>query len=338
MSISERAFIFRCTAEIQASISDRKHRYFFSYLLYNDSCNKTSAAQKAAQKRIQKGCEIMNTERVMKKGAWVPLGIAALIAALILAFGCITQVPTGHTGVLTTFGRVANYTLDSGIHLKAPWQKVVKMDNRIQRATEPLSCFSSDIQEVMIIYTLNYQISSKDAMTIYRTIGSDYYNKIIVPAVQESVKVCTAKYTAEELVSERTALAKNIEDSLSTKLEGYNIMVNSTSIENMDFTDAFTNAVEAKQVAQQNKLKAETEAQQKVIEAKAEADVMQIEADAQAYQLVKKAEAEAEAYRMISESLTDKVISKMYYDNWDGKLPSVVTDSSALLNIPSTTR
>ena len=280
----------------------------------------------------------MKNERIMKKGALVPAGIAALIIVAVLAFGCFTQVPTGHTGVLTTFGRVADYTLDSGIHLKAPWQKVVKMDNRIQRATETLSCFSSDIQEVTMLYTLNYQISSKDAMTIYRTIGSDYYNKIIVPTVQEAVKVCTAKYTAEELVSERTALAKAIEESLSEKLTGYNIMVNSTSIENMDFTDAFTNAVEAKQVAQQNKLKAETEAQQKVIEAKADADVKQIEADAEAYQLVKKAEAEAEAYRMISESLTDKVISKMYYDHWDGKLPSVVTDGSTLLNIPSSIR
>ena len=280
----------------------------------------------------------MKNERIMKKGVMVPAGIAALIIVAVLAFGCFTQVPTGHTGVLTTFGRVADYTLDSGIHLKAPWQKVVKMDNRIQRATETLSCFSSDIQEVTMLYTLNYQISSKDAMTIYRTIGSDYYNKIIVPTVQEAVKVCTAKYTAEELVSERTALANAIEESLSDKLTGYNIMVNSTSIENMDFTDAFTNAVEAKQVAQQNKLKAETEAQQKVIEAKADADVKQIEADAEAYQLVKKAEAESEAYRMISESLTDKVISKMYYDHWDGKLPSVVTDGSTLLNIPSSIR
>ncbi len=277
----------------------------------------------------------LNNENRTKKLAMLPLGIAALVIVAVLAVSSVTQVPTGHTGVLTTFGRVADYTLDSGIHVKAPWQKVIKMDNRIQRATENLSCFSSDIQEVSMVYTLNYQISSKDAMTIYRTIGSDYYSKIIVPTVQEAVKVCTAKYTAEELVSERTALAMAIEQSLSEKLTGYNIMVNSTAIENMDFTDAFTNAVEAKQVAQQNKLKAETEAQQKVIEAKAAADVKQIEADAEAYRLVKKAEAEAEAYRLISESLTDKVLSKMYYDNWDGKLPSVITDGSTLLNIPA---
>ena len=260
---------------------------------------------------------------------------AVLIAAFIVISSCITQVPTGHTGVITTFGKVSDHTLDSGMHFILPWQKVVKMDNRIQRATESLSCFSSDIQEVSMLYTLNYQISQKDAMTIYRTIGSDYYNTVIVPTVQEVVKVCTAKYTAEELVSERTDLALAIETSLSDKLSDYNIMVNSTAIENMDFTEAFTNAVEAKQVAQQNKLKAETEAQQKVIEAKADADVKQIEADAEAYQLVKKAEAEAEAYRMISESLTEKVLTKMYYDNWDGKLPNVVTDGSSLLQIPT---
>ena len=269
----------------------------------------------------------------MKK-KWIAVPFIS-VAVLIVIISCTTQVPTGHTGVVTTFGKVSNYTLDSGIHVKAPWQKVVKMDNRIQRATESLSCFSSDIQEVSMLYTLNYQISQKDAMTIYRTIGSDYYNTIIVPTVQEAVKVCTAKYTAEELVSERTDLALAIEESLSEKLTGYNIMVNSTAIENMDFTDAFTNAVEAKQVAQQNKLKAETEAQQKVIEAEAAANVKQIEADAEAYQLVKKAEAEAEAYRMLSESLTDKVLSKMYYDNWDGKLPGVITDGSTLLNIPA---
>ena len=267
-----------------------------------------------------------------KKLIWVPV---VLVIAIIIGLGCFTQVPTGHTGVITTFGKVADYTLDSGIHVKAPWQNVIKMDNRIQRATENLSCFSSDIQEVMMVYTLNYQISSKDAMTIYRTIGSDYYNTVVVPAMQESVKVCTAKFTAEALVSERTDLAEQIEDSLASKLEPYNIMVNSTSIENMDFTDAFTNAVEAKQVAQQNKLKAETEAQQKVIEAEAAANVKRVEADAEAYQLLKRAEAEAEAYQKIAESLTDKVLSKMYYDTWNGELPKVVTDGSSLLQIPT---
>ncbi len=269
---------------------------------------------------------------VMKKKGI--LWVALAVIAVIVIFSCTTQVPTGHTGVVTTFGRVENITLDAGIHLKLPWQKVVKMDNRIQKATESLSCFSSDIQEMNMIYTVNYQISKTNAMTIYSTIGENYYATIIVPSIAESVKTSTAKYTAEQLVANRTELAGNIQKDLKERLEAYNIVVVESSIENMDFTDAFTTAVEAKQVAQQNKLKAETEAQQKVIEAQAAADVRKIQAEAEAYQLKVRAEAEAEANRMLSESLTDKILNKMYYEKWDGVLPTVITDGNTLLNLP----
>ena len=192
---------------------------------------------------------------------------AILVSLGAVALAAIQTVPTGHTGVVTTFGRVENTTLDSGVHLVLPWQNVVKMDNRVQKQTAELSCFSSDIQEVNLTYTINYQIKKSDAQTIYRTIGVDYYVTVIQPCITESVKVVTARYTAEQLVGKRNELAAAIEDDLSDKLLAYNIELVSTSIENMDFTNAFTDAVEAKQVAQQNKLRAETEAEQKVIEA-----------------------------------------------------------------------
>ena len=243
------------------------------------------------------------------------LAAGALVIGLVLCLALtglasIVTVPTGHTGVVTTFGRVENYTLDSGVHPKLPWQNVVKLDNRVQKDTADLSCFSSDIQEVALIYTINYQIKKSDAMTIYRTIGTDYYNTVILPCVTESVKVVTARYTAEQLVSCRDELASAIEADLTDKLLMYNIEVVSTSIENMDFTDAFTDAVEAKQVAQQNKLRAETEAEQKVIEA---------------YELLTKAEAEAEANRKLAESLTQGLIDYTYAQAWNGELPEVMT-------------
>lgn len=261
--------------------------------------------------------------------------VIIILAAVIVISSCMTQIPTGHTGVVTTFGKVADYTLDAGIHFKAPWQEIVKMDNRIQKATENLACFSSDIQETNIVYTVNYQISKANAMTIYSSIGSSYYETIIMPSINEAVKVCTAKYTAEKLVADRTKLADDIQKELEQRLSEYNIVVVASSIENMDFTEAFTNAVEAKQVAQQNKLKAQTEAEQKIVEANAEADVKKIEADAEAYQLKVRAEAEAEANEKLSKSLTSEILTKMYYDRWNGILPSVVTDGSTLLNIPA---
>ena len=98
------------------------------------------------------------------KFSWIPIVVGIIIFVVATASACYASIETGHTGVVTIFGKVENYTLDAGIHIKAPWQNVIKMDNRIQRATESLSCFSSDIQEVNMLYTLNYQISSKDAM------------------------------------------------------------------------------------------------------------------------------------------------------------------------------
>lgn len=260
--------------------------------------------------------------------------VGALFCAGILLLSCFETVPTGHTGVVTTFGRVENTTLDSGVHFKLPWQKVVKMDNRVQKQTVTMPCFSSDIQEVNMVYTLNYQIKKSDAQNIYRTIGESYYQTVVQPCIAESVKVATAQYTAEQLVGSRSELAEKIEADLTQKLLAYNIELVSTSIENMDFTDAFTDAVEAKQVAQQNKLRAETEAEQKVVEAKAAAEVRKVNADAEAYEVRAKAEAEAEANRLISESLTQSLIDYTYAQAWNGKLPTVMTgDSSSMIPV-----
>jgi regulator of protease activity HflC (stomatin/prohibitin superfamily) len=250
--------------------------------------------------------------------------VTAIIVAILIGLSCMANVPTGHTGVLTTFGKVEDRTLDAGMNFKAPWQSVVKMDNRVQKQSTDLICFSSDIQEVTMKYTVNYQISSKDAMTIYKTIGTDYYNNIIVPNITESVKTEVAKYSAEALVSDRSSLSRAIQDNLTTRLTAYNIIIVSASIEDMDFTDAFTDAVEAKQVAEQNKLKAQTEAEQKVIEAQAAADVKKTQADAEAYEIQVKAKAEAEANKELAASITQQLIDYKYYETWNGELPDVV--------------
>ncbi len=256
--------------------------------------------------------------------------LLSVLGVAVIALSCYVSVPTGHTGVVTTFGSVEDYTLEAGMHFKLPWQEVIKMDNRVQKNTQDLSCFSSDIQEVSMTYTVNYQISKLDAMTIYKTIGTGYFDTVIAPCITESVKIVTAKYSAEALVSSRSLMAEEIERVLEQKLRAYNIELVGTSIENMDFTDAFTDAVEAKQVAEQNKLRAQTEAEQKVLEAKAAAEIKKVEADAEAYELKTRAEAEAEANRKISQSLTQELIAYTYAQRWDGKLPTLMTGDGSL--------
>lgn len=225
-----------------------------------------------------------------------------VLTILFVILSCLAPVATGHTGVVTTFGKVEDRTFDSGLNFKAPWNKVVKLDNRVQKSTVELACFSSDIQEVEVQYTLNYQISKANAQDIYRTIGKDYYNTVIVPNIAESVKVVTARRTAEKLIEERAVLATEIEEYLAEQLRQYNIEVVSTAIEDMDFTDEFTNAVEAKQVAYQNKLRAEIEQEQKNIEATraAERATIQARADAEIAQI--QAQADMEVAKIASDS------------------------------------
>lgn len=268
-------------------------------------------------------------------GAAIASGVISLvICGLLFGLSFIGSVPTGYTGILTTFGKVENVTLDAGLNMKAPWQKIVTMDNRVQKQTVELSCFSSDIQEVSMMYTVNYQISAADAMTIYKTIGVKYYENVIVPNITEAVKTSVANYTAEALVNNRSDLAVKIEEDLTARLSSYNIILVSTAVEDMDFTDAFTDAVEAKQVAQQNKLKAETEAEQKVIEAEAAAKVKAVEADAEAYNIKVKADAEATANKEIAASLTEALINYMYYQTWNGELPEVSGTNSIIIKQP----
>ena len=267
------------------------------------------------------------------KKKWIPI-IAALVCMVLVVLSCVRVVPTGHTGVVTEFGKVENYTLDSGAHFVAPWKSVINMDNRVQKKNVELPCFSSDIQEVNMSYTVNYQIRKADAMTLYSTVGVSYYETVIAPNIAEAVKVATARYTAEDLVGMHDSLALEIEAILSDKLSQYNIELVGTSIENMDFTDVFTQAVEAKQVAQQNKLRAQTEAEQKVIESEAAAQIKKIEADAAAYEVLARAEAEAEANRKISESLTENLIDYTYAQTWNGELPTIMsgTDGAVIVN------
>lgn len=273
------------------------------------------------------------------------IGLAVTAIALVggiffMACDCITTIPTGHTGIVTTFGRVEDYTYEAGVHTKAPWQQVVKMDNRIQKASVEMFCFSSDIQEVSTVYTINYQIEKANAQTIYRTIGKDYYATIILPRIEESVKSMIAKYNAESLIASREQLSVEIREDLTAKLAAYNVEVIDASIENLDFSDAFTNAVEAKQVAAQEKLKAEIQQEQANIEAKAaaeraviaaqaEAEKAVIEAEAQAEAAKKEADAkayagekEAEANKKISESLTEELIEYKTIEQWNGELPT----------------
>lgn len=274
-------------------------------------------------------------------------GVGAFLASVVLFFVSIfSSVPTGYTGILTTFGRVEDTTFEAGFHVKAPWQEVVTMDNREQKVSYEFESFSKDIQETQIKMSVNLMINKATAMNLYKEVGTEYQSVLVAPRVYEVTKNCFSKQAAEELISKRDVLSNVILEDLQEELKEYGINVVAVSIEDIDFTDAFTNAVEAKQVATQNKLRAQTEEEQKTmeatkkaerdkIEASAKAEVARIEADAQAYAVKVSSEAQAEANKKISESLTGDLISYTYATNWDGKMPeTMIGESPVVPTIP----
>ena len=129
--------------------------------------------------------------------------VGTVAALFLLVVSCVTYVPTGYTGIVTTFGKVHDTTLDAGISFKAPWDNVIRMDNREQRFSFELEAFSKDIQEVDLKGSVNLNIDKSTAMNLYREVRTDYINVLIAPRVQEDIKIVIARYTAETLVENR---------------------------------------------------------------------------------------------------------------------------------------
>ena len=267
--------------------------------------------------------------------------VGIILCVVIVIVSSVSYVPTGYTGIVTTFGKVHDNTLDAGLNFHMPWDNVINMDNREQRVPFQLEAFSKDIQQVDVQGSMNYNIDKTTAMNLYRDVGVNYSTILIQPRILEDVKIVIAKYTAENLIANRQNAADEIFELIRAELEPKGIHVISFAIENIDFTDAFESAVEAKQVATQEKQRAQTQQEQQTMEAtqaaerqriaaQAEADVKKIDADADAYATKIKAEAEAEANDKINKSLTDALISYVQMNKWNGALPQFVGGDSTI--------
>lgn len=266
---------------------------------------------------IRNGGYIMDTKKIIK------IAIIAVVALLLvgLAISSFTVVSAGHTGVVLTFGAVEDTVLDEGLHFKIPFiQRVVQINNRTQKIETEGSASSKDLQIVSYVVAVNYHVNDDSSASLYQNVGTDYGSVIVVPAIQESIKAVSAQYTAEELITKRQAVGDQIKDALSEKINQYGLTVEIFNIVNFDFSEEFNAAVEAKQTAQQNALKAEQ-------------DLARIEVEAK--QKITQAEAEAESIRLIQEALAKSpdYVDYIKWNKWNGELPTVMGDSDILLSM-----
>lgn len=264
--------------------------------------------------------------------------LTVVLVAMILA-SSITVIPTGYTGVRTTFGQISEKPVSSGLKLKVPLiQSIEKVNNKQQDIIFNSQIWSETKERTAIYYadvTVTYQITPEKSTWIYANVTNYRDNlvsqSLVASGIKSSSKELSDTDATNRSIIEPQAMA-NIQKALDEKYGENVVVVNKVVIGNADFDDSYNEAIAAKQ-------KATLEAQQQAIEnqkaidkAKADASVIKTTAEAEAEAKVIAAQAEADANKLLEESLSDPVLKDKYLEKWDGSLPKYVGgDSSNLL-------
>jgi regulator of protease activity HflC (stomatin/prohibitin superfamily) len=211
-----------------------------------------------------------------------PIGI---VIFGLLAFGqCFTVIPAGHVGVVDFFGVVSDNTLKSGINLVNPLAKVVKFSVKTQEIKEDMDVPSKEGLTVGLEISVLFHLNPDKASLVYKTIGENYAQIILIPNFRSVCRGVTASYEAKALyTSEREQLAQLIKDELQKNVGPRGITIESTPLRKVILPEGLSKAIEAKLQAEQESQrmqfilqKEEQEAQRKRIEAKGIADFQDI--------------------------------------------------------------
>ena len=272
------------------------------------------------------------------------------ILLFFVVTGVFVIVESGHVGVVRTLGAVQPDALPEGFHMKKPFMdKVEQIDIRLTAATAKAVSASKDLQTVQTQVTLQYSITGDLAPLIYQKIGkrSTVSLTLIEPAIQESVKAITAKYTAEELVTKRAEVKVEIQEAINTfisiTLRDKEISPNALRIANVaitdfDFSEEFNKAIELKVKAEQEALQALNEKIRRVTQAEAAAEEKKLAASAQAFEIEVGSKARAAAIEREAKALKNnpQIIKLRIAERWDGTLPKFSGGNMVpLLNVDS---
>jgi len=235
------------------------------------------------------------------------------IIVLIFVLNPFVQIGAGERGVVMNWGKVQPQILGEGLSLRIPFvQSIKKVSVRVQKSDVKTGSASKDLQDVGLELVVNWKIDTAKVNQVYQTVGNEkaVLDNIIIPAVSEMAKAASAKKTAEEIITKRQELKADIDKLLVNRLAQYGIILSDVSIIDIDFSEEFNKAIEAKQVAEQ-------EAKQAVFKAE--------QAKNDAVARVNMAEGQSKAQALQMQSLTPELLQKMAIEKWNGILPTYMT-------------
>lgn len=267
------------------------------------------------------------TEKEIKMVKNFIISVIVIIIGIVILCNSIVFVKTGEIGIVTKFGAVQDRVMTEGINFKVPFMQGVKKINcKTQEISTENNGASKDLQDIFMKVSINYCVNVDKAPELFRTVGNDYANVILTPILTDTIKSATAEYTAEETITKRAELSTKIYEKLNERLNEQGISIVNVNITDLTFSEAFNKAIEDKQVAQQNTLKAQQELETTKVEAEKK---------------VTEATATAEANRILNESLSQENLEKQKLENeqkaiekWNGVLPSTMTgDTVPFVNL-----
>ena len=248
------------------------------------------------------------------KDVYIAVQLTLVIIFLAIMSKFFVIVNAGERGVLMQFGKVQEQILGEGLHVIIPTvYSVKKLSVRVQKQESSAEASSKDLQDVFTDVALNWHIIPEEANAIFQQIGDEkeVVARIIDPAVEEVLKAVMAKYTAEEIITKRGEVKAAVDEFLTLRLVTYHIAVDDISLVHVHFSERFSDAVEAKQIAEQEAKRGEFLALKAVKEAEAKVNL---------------AKGEAEVQRLLRDNLTPELLERQAIEKWNGQLPLIVGD------------
>ena len=247
------------------------------------------------------------------------IAIAAVILFVVGVYNSIAIVQPGTVGIAIRLGAAQEPALGEGIHLIVPFiTQVQHLNIRIRRAEVETEAASNDMQVVNAAIVVNYRVDREHAVELFRTLGMHFPETVLEPAIQEAFKADAAKYTAEELITKRAAVSEGIEESIRSRFEQFNVLVEAVNITRFEFSAEFTQAIEDKVIADQAVFRAENELRRVIVEA----EQAEAKAKGEAAAILAKAQAEAEALELKKPLAQMELIWLTAVERWDGVLPT----------------
>jgi regulator of protease activity HflC (stomatin/prohibitin superfamily) len=263
------------------------------------------------------------------------IGAAVIAIFFMILVSCsITTVDTGHRGVKVRFGEVIGEGLPEGLYFVNPFTTHIQsMDTRILKWESTTQAYTRDVQQANVGFVLNYRLDPSKAHIVFQQVGTDWSSKLVGQVLLEDIKREFGQHNAVDIIAQRDLAARAIETHVKETLGRRDVVVTNFQLTNIDFTEQFEHAVEAKVVAQQKAIEEQNRTVQ--IEEQAKQRVATARGSAEATVLQAKAEAESILIRARALEQNAKLVDWEAVQKWDGKLPTyMMGNAMPFVNIP----